>query len=77
MKAGIIIEIFAAYFHADDGDFFDVPLVHIRHELGEVDFLLFLTAAPRLDHLPQQEGRKHDHQPEHHRLNCRIHSELL
>jgi hypothetical protein len=68
----VILEL-APYFLQVDGDLFDVPLIHIRHELREVDFLLFLACAARLDHLPEQEGREHDHQPENHGLNCRVH----
>src|SRR5581483_580119 len=33
VEAGIVVAILAAHFHADDGDLFYVPLVHIGHEL--------------------------------------------
>ena len=56
-----VVRKLAMYFLQVDGDLFDVALVHIRHELREVDFLLFLPGSARLYHLPKQERREHDH----------------
>ena len=77
VEAGIVVPVLTADFHAGNRDFLDISLVHVRHELREIDVLLFLTAAALLHDLPKQEGRKHDDQPEHHGFDCRIHSELL
>ena len=73
MKAGIIVAFLAANFRANDCDFFDVPLIHVRHELGEVDFFVLLPTIAGLDHLPEQESREDDDQPKDDCLNCRIH----
>src|SRR5712671_4391011 len=77
MKRGIIVPVLASYLLGSDGDLFHVALIHIRQELREVDFFVLLSGTPGLHDLPQQESRKHDHQPENCRFNCRIHRKLL
>jgi hypothetical protein len=51
----IVVAVVTSHFHAVDGDLFDVALVHIRHELREVDLLVLLSPATGFDHLPEKE----------------------
>ena len=51
---GGIIQMLAGNLHPVHGDFPHFALVHVTHELGEIDILDFLAAAARLNHLPQQ-----------------------
>jgi len=53
---GGAVALLAPHLHAVHGDFAHVPLVHVRQELAEVDFSVFLAIAALLNHLPQQEG---------------------
>ena len=50
--------------------------IFFSHEMREVDFLLLLSGAASFDNLPEQQGRKPDHQPEHYRFYRRIHLKL-
>src|SRR5690242_10098599 len=67
------VAVLAANFLAINRDFLDIALIYIGHELCPVSLCILLAATAVLDHLPQQEGRQHDDQPEHYCLNRRIH----
>src|SRR5262249_52552820 len=71
-----ILEL-AAQFLRVDGHFADIALIHAGQELREVDGLFLLGRAAGPYHLPKENGRYHDDQPEDDCLYCRIHSELL
>ncbi len=68
----VVLEL-APDFLADYRHFADVALVDIGEELGEVDLAFFGARVAGLDDLPQQDARRHDHQPEHDRFDRRIH----
>src|SRR5262249_43168134 len=67
----------AAHLLRVDRHFADVARVDISEKLREGDFRLFLARAAGPYHLPKENGRYHDDQPENNRLYRRIHSRLL
>src|SRR5215469_699338 len=67
VKWGTIFEL-AADFHPVDRDLADVVLIDITHELSDVYLFILLAVASALYHLPQQERRNPDQQPEQYGL---------
>ena len=67
----------AAHFLGRYNDVLDVPLVNTGLKVGEVQGLLLLAGAAGSHYLPEQESRKHNHQPKNYRFYRRIHSGLL
>ncbi len=69
MKGGAVGE-FSVHLLAVHGDFMHLALIHITHELGEVDFRVLLPVAALLNHGPQHKGRHPNPYPEKYGFYC-------
>src|ERR1017187_295262 len=72
---GGAVSIFPVQLHAVDEDITHFCLIHVTHELGKINFLVFLPTTTLLNDLPQQEGGQPNYQPESYGFDCRIHQD--
>src|ERR1039457_2353880 len=72
---GGAVSIFPVQLHAVDEDITHFCLIHVTHELGKINFLVFLPTTTLLNDLPQQEGGQPNNQPESYGFDCRIHQD--
>ena len=68
MEASLVVAVLAAHFISQHRHVGDVALVHLIHELGEVNFLVFGPGATGADHLVKDAQRKQNHNPENNRF---------